>query len=214
MKNKLSPFTLFQPAKLKVLLSLGFKGYLAEKGWFDAYRTKSAISEDGDPIAWVTYSFIDFIKERINKQHSVFEFGSGNSTLFYAKLSKEVYSVEHDKSWFEKNAELEAANVNMIHCDLAENGDYCRSAKDTGKKFELIVVDGRDRLNCCEQAISSLTEDGVVVLDDSERNKYAAAFEFFKRHGFKHLPFTGMAPGVIVSKCTSIFYKPNNCLDI
>ncbi|AOM80675.1 FkbM family methyltransferase [Pedobacter steynii] len=214
MKNKLSPLTLFQPGKLKVLLSLGFKGYLADKGWFEAYRTKSSISETGDPIAWVTYSFIDFIKERINKQHSVFEFGSGNSTLFYSKLSREVYSVEHDKGWFEKNSGLSGPNIKMIYCELTENGPYCRSALDTGKKFDVIIVDGRDRLNCCEQAIKSLTEDGVVVLDDSERKEYGAAFDFFKRNGFKHLPFTGMAPGVIVSKCTSIFYKSNNCLDI
>lgn len=214
MKNTLSPLSLLNPAKLKVLLSLGFKGYLAEKGWFEAFRTKSAIDQDGKPIAWVTYSFIDFIKERINKQHDIFEFGSGNSTLFYAGLAKSVYSVEHDKAWFEKSSKINLPNVNMIHCDLVPGGEYCKSAVATGMKFHMIIVDGRDRVNCCRQAILSLTDDGVVVLDDSERAEYAAALGFFKENGFKHLPFSGMAPGAIVSKCTSIFYKSNNSLDI
>jgi tRNA A58 N-methylase Trm61 len=214
MKNTLSRLTLLNPGKLKVLLSLGFKGYLAEKGWFEAYRTKSAIDEKGQPIAWVTYSFIDFIKERVNKQLDIFEFGSGNSTIFYAGLAKSVYSVEHDKDWFEKSSQINLPNVNMIHCDLQPGSDYCKSAIATGKKFHMIIVDGRDRVNCCKQAIAALTEDGVVVLDDSERAEYSEAHAFFKANGFKHLPFSGMAPGAIVSKCTSIFYKPNNSLDI
>jgi hypothetical protein len=214
MKNTLSPLSLLNPAKLKVLLSLGIKGYLAEKGWFEAFRTKSAIDQDGNPIAWVTYSFIDFIKEKISKDLDIFEFGSGNSTIFYAGLAKSVYSVEHDKEWFEKSSQIKLPNVNMIHCDLTPGGDYSKSAGTTGKKFHMIIVDGRDRVNCCKQAIHSLTEDGVVVLDDSERTEYTEAHDFFRANGFKHLPFSGMAPGAIVSKCTSVFYKANNSLDI
>jgi hypothetical protein len=214
MKNTLSPLSLLNPAKLKVLLSLGIKGYLAEKGWFEAFRTKSAIDQDGNPIAWVTYSFIDFIKERISKDLSIFEFGSGNSTIFYAGLAKSVYSVEHDKEWFAKSSQIKLPNVNMIHCDLTPGGDYSKSAIATGMKFHMIIVDGRDRVNCCKQAIHSLTENGVVVLDDSERAEYAEARDFFRANGFKHLPFSGMAPGAIVSKCTSVFYKANNSLDI
>ncbi|MES2828366.1 MAG: FkbM family methyltransferase [Bacteroidota bacterium] len=214
MKSKLSKSTLLEPGKLKVLLSLGFKGYLADKGWFGAFKTKSAIDENGNAIPWVTYSFIDFIKDRITKAHDIFEFGSGNSTIFYAKLAGSVYSVEHDKDWFDKSSKIDLPNVNMIQCDLEPGGDYCKSAAPTGKKFHVIIVDGRDRVNCCKQAIASLTEDGVVVLDDSERAEYAEAHAFFKGNGFKYLPFSGMAPGVIISKYTSIFYKSNNCLGI
>jgi hypothetical protein len=214
LKNKISPLSLLNPAKLKVLLSLGFKGYLAEKGWFDAYSTKSAIDENGNPMAWVTYSFIDFIKERINKQLDIFEFGSGNSTIFYAGLANSVYAVEHDKDWFQKNSAVNLANVKMIHCDLVPGGDYCKSAITTGMKFHMIIVDGRDRVNCCIQAVQSLTENGVVVLDDSERPEYQEAHAFFKAGGFRHIPFSGMAPGAIVSKCTSVFYKLENALAI
>lgn len=214
MKPILSPFSLLSPAKLKVLLSLGFKGYLAEKGWFEAFKTQSAIDHEGKPIAWVTYSFIDFIKDRITKKHDIFEFGSGNSTIFYAERARSVYSVEHDKEWFDKSSKIRLPNIHMIHCGLQPGGAYSKSATATGKTFHMTIVDGRDRVNCCKEAVKSLNEDGIIILDDSERAKYKEAHVFLKSKGFKHLPFTGMAPGVITSKCTSIFYKPNNCLDI
>ncbi|WP_129715335.1 FkbM family methyltransferase [Pedobacter sp. SYP-B3415] len=214
MKNTLSPLSLLSPTKLKVLLSLGFKGYLAEKGWFKAYETKSAIDEHGAAIPWVTYSFIDFIKTRIRPEHHIFEFGSGNSTIFYARNAASVTAVEHDKPWFEKSAAIGLKNAEIIYCALENDGAYCRTATTTGRRFNLIIVDGRDRVNCCRQAVQSLTEDGVIVLDDSEREKYAAGIEFLKAQGFKELPFSGMAPGVIVSKCTTVFYKSSNCLNI
>jgi len=214
LKNSLSPLSILNPTKLKVLLSLGFKGFLADKGWFKAYQTKSSIDENGDPIPWVTYSFIDFIKERITSKHRIFEYGSGNSTLFYARIAGFVCSVEHDKLWFQKNANINLPNVRMIQCDLAEGGSYSRSAIDSGLKYHVVIVDGRDRVNCCKHSLDAITEDGVIVLDDSEREKYAEAVSFLKKEGFKHIPFTGMAPGAIISKCTSIFYKPNNCLGI
>ncbi|RZK66259.1 MAG: FkbM family methyltransferase, partial [Pedobacter sp.] len=169
---------------------------------------------NGNAIPWVTYSFIDFIKDRINKNHDIFEFGSGNSTIFYAKLAGSVYSVEHDKDWFERSSKINLPNVKMIQCDLVPGGEYCKSAAPTGKKFHVIIVDGRDRVNCCKQAVESLTENGVIVLDDSERSEYAEAHVYLRAKGFKYLPFSGMAPGVIISKYTSVFYKPNNCLDI
>lgn len=214
MKNKLSPLSLLNLGKLKVLLSMGFKGYLADKGWFDAFKTKSAVDENGNAIPWVTYSFIDFIKDRITKQHILFEFGSGNSTIFYAKLAGFVYAVEHNKEWLEKCASVNLSNVTMIHSELVPNGTYSKSANDIGKKFNIIIVDGRDRVNCCKQAISALADDGVIVLDDSERVEYAEVHTFLKSQGFKYLPFSGIAPGVIISKYTSIFYKTNNCLGI
>ena len=214
MDNNLSKLTLFNPLKLRTLLSLGFKGYLAERGWFKALETRSAVDENGEAIPWVTYSFIDFIKGRINNQHDIFEFGCGNSTLFYAKNSGSVTSVEHDKTWFERNANMKLPNVELIYCELVRGGDYSKSTVKTNKKFNIIIVDGRDRVNCCKESLQSLTENGVIILDNSERTEYAQVFPFLKEKGFKHLPFTGMSPGVITSNCTSVFYKSNNCLGI
>src|ERR1700722_2721923 len=88
--------------RLRAILSFNSKGYLFKIGWFNAFDSKSPVDDYHNPLPWVTYSFIDFIKERLNKKHRVFEFGSGNSTYFYAKLAAKVVSVEHDRSWYNK----------------------------------------------------------------------------------------------------------------
>ena len=214
MKKHYSYTTLLNTSKLKALLSFGVKGYLAEIGWFRAFETKSAIDENGSPIPWVTYSFIDFIKERLSSSHTVFEFGSGNSTLFYAKYSGKVVSVEHDKDWYQKIVSSKPSNSEMILETLEPNGEYCRKPLGLGQKFDIIIVDGRDRVNCCKQSIEALSESGVVVLDDSERSEYAEAITFLTNNGFKHLPFSGISPGLFYKKSTSVFYRNNNCLGL
>jgi hypothetical protein len=205
---------LSQPAKLKSLLSFNHKGYLYDIGWFRAYNTKSPVDQDGNPIPWVTYSFIDFIKERIKKHHTVFEFGSGNSTFFYAKYSGLVVSVEHDKEWYDKIVKEKPENSEMIYCELVRGGDYCHMPVKLEEKFDVIIVDGRDRVNCCKQAADALTPEGVVVLDDSERDFYREGVDFLKKKGFKQLSFSGISPGLFYYKATSVFYKDENCLGI
>lgn len=214
MKKYYPYSSLLKPAKLKALLSFGVKGYLAEIGWFNAFETRSAIDEQGNPIPWVTYSFVDFIKERISKEHSVFEFGSGNSTLFYAKYADKVVSVEHDQAWYEKIKNTKAPNSDIIYEELQPDGQYSRTALNFLQKFDIIIVDGRDRVNCCKNSLEALSERGVLVLDDSERQEYSDAIEFFKQKGFKHLSFSGISPGLFYRKSTSVFYRPANCLDI
>ncbi|WP_017260158.1 hypothetical protein [Pedobacter arcticus] len=205
---------LSKPARLKSLLSLNHKGYLKQIGWYKAYESKSSVDENGNPIPWVTYSFLDFIKGRLKKEQSVFEFGSGNSTWFYAQHVGLVTSVEHDQDWYNKIVASKPANSNMIFCALKEGGEYCKKPVSLGQKFDIIIVDGRDRVNCCKEAVNALTNTGVIVLDDSYRTEYKPGIDFLKANGFKELPFSGVSPGFLHRSSTSVFYKAGNCLDI
>lgn len=196
------------------MLSFGHKGYLNSIGWFMAFDTKQAIDGQGKALPWVTYSFIDFIKDRINKTHAIFEYGSGNSTIFYAGKAGTVTSVEHDKGWFENIKNSSPKNAEMIFCELQPDGEYAKKAGLLGKKFDIIIVDGRDRVNCCKYSINALTEKGVIVLDDSEREFYNPARVLLLEQGFKEISFSGISPGLFIEKATSVFYKADNCLGI
>lgn len=203
-----------KPNRLTALLSYGHKGYLATIGWFTAFDTHQAVDAAGQPLPWVTYSFIDFIKTRLTKELTIFEYGSGNSTLFYAKRVKKVVSVEHDEAWYNKIVQEKAPNAEMIFTHLEKGGEYSQKAALIGEKFDVIIVDGRDRVNCCKHSVEALSEAGVLVLDDSEREIYDEARTFLTAKGFKELPFTGISPGLFYNKATSVFYKSNNCLGI
>jgi hypothetical protein len=205
---------LAKPKRLSALLSYGHKGYLSQIGWFNAFDQQQAIDKNGNPIPWVTYSFIDFIRPRLNKSLSMFEYGSGNSTLFYATFLKRVVSVEHDQKWFNKIVGSKAPNAEMIYTNLVRNGEYAQKAKLLGEQFDIIVVDGRDRVNCCKYGVDALSDRGVIVLDDSERKVYDEARTFLTEKGFKELYLSGISPGLFYYKATSIFYKNENCLGI
>ena len=205
---------LSQPKRLKSLLSFNHKGYLKDIGWFKAFDARSPVDEFGDPIPWVTYSFIDFIRGRLNKQHAIFEFGSGNSTFFYAKYAGIVVSVEHDKGWYDKIVSKKPENSEMIFSELIRGGDYSNMPVKLAEKFDIIIVDGRDRVNCATRAVDALSPNGVIVLDDSERENYKPAIDFLVKNGFKHISFSGISPGLFYLKSTSVFYKDDNCLGI
>jgi hypothetical protein len=80
--------------------------------------------------------------------------------------------------------------------------------------YNIILIDGRSRLQCLAQAVHHLSDDGVIILDDSEREKYAPAFHTALLFGFKQITFYGIKPCGLKTVATTIFYKQNNCLGI
>jgi hypothetical protein len=198
----------------KVLLGFKRENYLYDIGWTNSIITDSVVDLSNNPIPWVTYPFIQFIGERLNNTLDVFEFGSGNSTLYYANKTASVDSVEHDQFWYDKIKNTMPLNVNLFYCELIDGGDYCNYAAKTNKQYDIIIVDGMDRVNCCINNLDSLKTTGVIVLDDTERKEYDPAKAFLKEKGFKKIDFWGTAPTVYYLRCTSIFYRENNCLGI
>ncbi|MCK5537628.1 MAG: hypothetical protein KAI79_12430 [Bacteroidales bacterium] len=202
------------PKLLIRVIVMGFRGYLIETGWINSYLKKIPMDKNGLPLPWVTYSFIDFISDRLNKSMTIFEYGSGNSTLWYASKVKLVSSVEHDKNWFLRIKNNLPNNVKFFYKELEENGDYAKFSSTLDMKFDIIIVDGRDRVNCVKYAINSLNDTGIIVLDDSEREFYKSGIDFLLDKGFKKIDFWGISPGLFYKKNTTIFYKSSNCLDI
>jgi hypothetical protein len=202
------------PTAFRALMSFYKTGYLREIGWFASFRNQKPVNEKNEPIPWVTYSFIDFISERLKKDMVLVEFGSGNSTYFYSKHVGEVFSVEHDKHWFEALSGNLPANVTLEHIELEYNGKYSTFVLDRKIVADVVIVDGRDRINCLKQSVKSLSPSGVVVLDDSERTAYRNGVDFMMATGFRRIDFWGIAPGIFFRKCTTIFYRPNNCIDL
>ena len=114
-------------------------------------------------------------------------------------------------------------NAEVMFRELNQTQDYLHEitipaqAKSESKdniKYDIIVVDGRRRNDCAMFAVDYLTEKGVIILDNSEREDYQPAKDFMKQKGFKQIDFWGIAPIIAYNNCTSVFYKVNNCLDI
>lgn len=212
MKRYYPYSTLFSPRKLRSLLSFGVKGYLAETGWIESYNQRKPVDITGNAIPWFTYAAIDFLAERLKPELTLFEYGSGSSTHYFASRVKQVSSIEHDRNWFDLVSQQLPTNAQIHLVDANIDGDYCRMC--LGSRYNVIVIDGRDRNNCCTQAVLSLHENGVILFDDTERPKYKEGIDFLTSKGFKKLTFSGISPGFFHRKETSIFYLSNNCLGI
>lgn len=63
-------------------------------------KTNKKYSPLKDERPWITFSAFNFLEKVLTSDMSVYEYGMGGSTLFFAKRVREIVSVEHDKQWF------------------------------------------------------------------------------------------------------------------
>ncbi len=191
------------------LLAMRYHGYFVEIGWFNSFRAHLPLDENNQPLPWLTYSFIEFIKKYLRPDMSLLEFGSGNSSLFYSKYIREVVAVEHNKEWYDSMSAQAPHNCTIIYKELEYGQDYSKTATSLDKIFDVIVVDGRDRANCIIHSEQYVAENGILVLDDAERPEYSDARNFLQERGYNCIEFWGIAPHYFHSKCTAVYFKGN-----
>jgi hypothetical protein len=215
MKKLLRLFKLARtPTLLHRVLSLGDSGYLVDSGWTKSLLLGRPVDASGRPVPWMTLPFINFIEPRLRPDMQLFEYGTGASTYFYATKVKQIDSVEHDAQWYEKVQENLPPNARLMLVPIDRGGAYARSCGNWAVSYDIIVVDGRDRVNCMKSALAALATGGCLVLDDSERTEYLEGCDTLAQVGFKRIDFWGISPGLTYRKCTTIFYRPTNCLSI
>ena len=183
-------------------------------GWFKSFKTKQAIDNNGNPIPWLTYPFMKFIENRLDNEMSVFEYGSGNSTIWFSERVKEIVSVENDEGWFEIVKLKLPKNAKVVYRKLEYHGKYAEEIANYNKKFDIIIIDGRDRNYCAELAVKYLNDSGVVFFDNANLQIYVNGVNYLHKNGFKQIDFWGISPVTPHSTCTSLFYRTNNCLHI
>lgn len=203
----------FSPAIVRNVIDLQLleDGYLRKTGWTRARRERAPVDAGGKPIPWYRFAAIRFLEGRARPHFRVFEFGTGNSTLWWSDRSELVVSREHDAAWAER-IKGSVARPN-VHIELipVKSDDYVRPSKGT---YQLIVIDGRRRLECATNAVNHLTHDGVILWDNSDRDRYSEGYHRLHGLGFRRLDFWGLAPGSTRDGSTSIFYREGNCLGI
>jgi hypothetical protein len=146
-------------------------------------------------LAWWSYPAMQRVDEFLADRPGarIFEYGAGASTLWLAKRAAQIDSVEHDVQWAESvkemltdgpgNAKLHVVPPTVAtadttvrsgrvgHTDL-DFANYVSTIDEVGGPFDLIVVDGRARVDAFRRALDHLADDGVVVFDNIKRKRY------------------------------------------
>lgn len=211
LRDALLPFT----KKGRQLRSCrALRGYLDRIGWIRSQRERMPVDAQGEPLPWITYPAIAFLKDRLREDLSLFEYGSGNSTLWWSRRASRVVSYEHDPTWYSQMKGLMPANVEYVHRTLEQGDDYCQGITNYEDEFDVVVIDGRQRVACAINSLTALKPGGVLLWDNSERERYEPGYEFLRSNGFRRIDFHGQGPSIAEGWCTSFFYRDGNCLGI
>ncbi len=178
------------------------KKLIFDFGYGTAILRGEAVDKNGNLIPWFTYPCVEYLKQLDLRDKSAFEWGSGNSTLFLASRCKDVTSVENSEVYYEKNKSRLKNNVNLFL--KTEPEDYVHAIADCNKQFDIIVIDGQERLACALLAINYLQKGGFIVLDNSDR--YFETARFLGDRNLIQVDFSGFGALCDHTWVTSLFF--------
>ena len=137
------------------------------------------------------WTVIEWFEQTLTPQMSVFEWGSGGSSIFIAQRVRKVISVEYDVIhffvlWIHTKLRR-IANIDYVLV-LPENGKansiyasthakhvgedyekYCKTIERfPDNSFDMISIDGRARAGCIHLARKKVKVGGYILVDDSE----------------------------------------------
>lgn len=161
---------------------------------------KAPVDGHGKPIPWYTYPATEFLQQLDLHASTVFEWGSGNSSLFFAERAGRVISIENDPTWFERIDRQKKPNQTI---ELVALGSYVSIIEKFQQKFDIIVIDGQLRPECGKIAASYLKEGGMVILDNSDW--FTDIARTLREQDLIEIDFHGFGPINEYSWTTSVF---------
>lgn len=203
------PLPLYYPDKsLADMEAMLRRQYLSQSGWLQSAERKMAL-RDGKPVPWFTYGAIAFLERNLPADLSLFEYGGGQSTLYWADRVKRVVSVDHDPAFGEYmraalpgNAELrlvdEGAGIPAAARAAAAQMPPLTDPERTTRSYR----SGQLNQAFCAYALQLCTYPAnsfdVVIVDGMARVLSTwAAIRHFERDGF-----------IIFDNADRDFYQP------
>ena len=185
-----------------------------------------------DRIPWIVFPALQSLKSTIKPPGRFFEYGVGGSTLFFLDNGWEVVSVEHNADWYHSVKEQipdgskwhgSIVPPRPLFQDELEDSrfrssfpgyegfsfkDYVMTlASYPDNFFDAILVDGRARVDAIRLAQSKLARNGILILDNAERPRYAAVIDELAQKGWLYKRFTGPGPFVDYEFWDTIYFS-------
>ncbi len=157
---------------------------------------------------WLPFRLIDELENFIGPEARVFEYGGGGSTLWFLDRGAEVVTVEHHPEWAARLATLSSADrwTLLAKSEADQYAAYVDSIEAFPQDyFDIVVVDGRERVRCAHQALAHVRPGGWLVFDDVDRSRY--------ERGLAEIPWprrdvVGFAPAKPSLAYSAIFTRP------
>ncbi len=182
------------------------KYYTKYYGQYHTKELKQCIDIHGSPIPWMTYSAIFQIEQYSFEGMTAFEWGTGYSSLFWAKRCAHLTTIDHNKEWTDFVKNKNSKNIQAYTVDIS---DYATSITSFSQPFDLIIIDGdtknKMRYSCAIHAMAKLATGGLIILDNSDWQPNAC--QLLRSNGFSQSDYMGLGPINPYAWCTSFFHK-------
>ena len=188
------------PVNIRKILT-NYKILSFDFGQWGSIKTRMCFDAEGRPIPWYTYPAIEYLKQLDMRDKAVFEFGSGNSSLFWSDRAKEVLSVEIRTLWYEMVDRDDRRNLEILFAPYKD--EYVNSIVKVNREFDVIIVDGSFRFDCAKVAVNYLKDGGMIILDNSDWHPKTS--EFLRSRNLIEVDFSGFGPINGYTWTTSLF---------
>lgn len=133
---------------------------------------------------WLTEAAIEFLDAYISMGMSVLEFGAGASSVWLAGRCVRVATVEHRRKWLELAATGITSDLWQPLLRELPYDSVCDQFAD--ESLDLVLVDGRGRVECATAALRLIKPGGILMVDNTERNHYNPIGEMCKTWNVTH----------------------------
>lgn len=153
------------------------------KHWTPRYivdRMNLYVHEKLNPeTPWLSPSMVNILDTWIKPSDRGLEWGSGRSTIWFARRVSHLISIEHDKKWATHvqtllNCRGLASRVSYYFfkdgCGDNPDSEYVKiidSIED--ESLDFCLIDGNLREHCALASLSKMKAGGIIIVDDVER---------------------------------------------
>lgn len=140
-------------------------------------------------IPYMNDAEIVHLMKYIDKTKEVLEVGGGHSTIFLSKFVKKIVTIEHNREWAKNVNNILRENniiteIRVIEPDFPQNhpfqpaqlnqfNSYINYLSELEEMFDVIIIDGRDRVRATNALVKNLKIGGYMIIHDFwNRSKY------------------------------------------
>jgi precorrin-6B methylase 2 len=184
--------------------------FLSQMDWSTSRRERQSRSF-GRSVPWWSYSCTHFLEQVVPVDAAVLEFGAGASTAWWLERGNRVMALESSPEWIESVRESCANHVDRLELNVVDFDEPEAIAAQVSGPFHVIVIDNEGpRTPLVPIAIELLTDGGLIILDNADRDEYAQAVGDLEAAGFRRLDFFGLVPINAYASVTALFTKSDN----
>lgn len=126
---------------------------------------------------WYTHPALEVLEKIDFSEKTVFEYGAGDSSTWWARRCKRLCCVESNTEWVSAvtAAFAKIGNVTIVHngnliqhalADVTDPSLYAQSITHYDCMFDVVIIDGADREACVEPALKKLNPNGMIIYDN------------------------------------------------